>query len=129
MGDCPDPGAPVTSDEGPVPDQRAHAIVHLFEYARKGSLSDSPAGEGGCPYLSGRRSPLQSRWVRRRPSACCPERRRRRAPSLAPVGDGKEILTGELGDASFYLEQDVRDQYSTVSARDGEYDDDAPIDC
>jgi len=36
MGDCPDPGILVTSDDGTVPDRRAHAIVHLFENKRKG---------------------------------------------------------------------------------------------
>ena len=47
----------------------------------------------------------------------------------APIGDGKEILTGVVGDASFYIQQDVFDQYYIVWARDGEYDDTATITC
>ncbi|GAA3520688.1 hypothetical protein [Nocardioides daeguensis] len=47
----------------------------------------------------------------------------------APIGNGQEILTGVLGDASFYIQQDVFDQYYIVWARDGAYEDDAVIAC
>ena len=47
----------------------------------------------------------------------------------APIGNGQEILTGVLGDASFYIEQDVFDQYYVVWARDGRYEDEPAIVC
>jgi len=46
----------------------------------------------------------------------------------APTAEG-EILTGVVGDASFYVEQVKFDQYYVVWARDGRYDDDATIAC
>lgn len=45
----------------------------------------------------------------------------------APLGGGQQILTGVVGDASFYIEQDVFDRYYVVWARDGNYDDDHVI--
>lgn len=51
------------------------------------------------------------------------------AAGYAPLGDGREILTGVVGDASFYIQQDVFDQYYVVWARDGEYHDTAAIVC
>lgn len=45
----------------------------------------------------------------------------------APIGGGQQILTGVVGDASFYVEQDAFDRYYIVWARDGNYDDDYVI--
>lgn len=47
----------------------------------------------------------------------------------APVGSGQQILTGVLGDASFYIEQPGFDRYVVVWATDGDYDDAAALDC
>lgn len=54
------------------------------------------------------------------------------APGVAdylPIGGGQEILTGVVGDSSFYMQQEKFDQFYIVWARDGDYDDEADIVC
>lgn len=51
------------------------------------------------------------------------------AADYSPIAGGKEILHGVVGDASFYIQQDVFDQFYIVWARGGEYDDEAVIAC
>jgi hypothetical protein len=46
----------------------------------------------------------------------------------APV-PGELILTGVVGDSSFWIEQDAFDQFKIVWARDGEYEEDASLAC
>lgn len=47
----------------------------------------------------------------------------------APIGSGQQILTGVLGDASFYIEQPAFDRYVIGWATDGGYDGSAEIGC
>ena len=56
-------------------------------------------------------------------------RQTRGVSGYAPIGSGQQILTGVLGDASFYIEQPAFDRYVIVWATDGEYDDEADTSC
>lgn len=56
-------------------------------------------------------------------------RQTRGVSGYATIGSGQQILTGVLGDASFYIEQPAFNRYIIVWARDGEYDDEADVSC